>query len=296
MNYTYILRCADDTLYTGWTNDLKHRMDAHNHGTGSKYTRTRTPVELVYYEEFEDKRDAQRREYQIKQLTRAHKERLVQSGTEIQTMYFEYGDIETEYLKRKDKRLGEAIDRIGHIHREVNADLFVSVIHHMVGQQISQAALKTVWARLVEKLGSVSAETIGSSSREDIQSCGITFKKADNIKDFAEKIHRGEFDIDQLRDMPDAEVIDTLSKLNGIGVWTAEMLMTFSLQRPDILSFGDLGIQRGMRMLYHHKKIDRVLFSKYARRYSPYGSVASLYLWAIAGGAIPEMRDYTSEK
>jgi len=70
------------------------------------------------------------------------------------------------------------------------------------------------------------------------------------------------------------------------------MLMLFSMQRPDILSFGDLAILRGMRMLYHHRKITRQLFKKYRRRYSPYGSVASLYLWAIAGGAIVGMKDY----
>ena len=70
------------------------------------------------------------------------------------------------------------------------------------------------------------------------------------------------------------------------------MLMTFCMQRPDLVSFGDLAIQRGMRMLYHHRKIDKKLFDKYKRRYSPYGTVASLYLWAIAGGAIPEMKDY----
>jgi putative endonuclease len=79
MNYTYILRCADGTLYTGWTNDLKRRLYAHNSGTGCKYTRTRAPVELAYCEEFEDKRDAQRREYAIKKLPRQEKERLIES-------------------------------------------------------------------------------------------------------------------------------------------------------------------------------------------------------------------------
>ena len=74
------------------------------------------------------------------------------------------------------------------------------------------------------------------------------------------------------------------------------MLMLFSMQRPDILSFGDLAILRGMRMLYRHRKITRELFEKYRRRYSPYGSVASLYLWAIAGGAIEGMKDYASQK
>jgi DNA-3-methyladenine glycosylase II len=291
MNYTYILRCADGTLYTGWTNDLPRRIQTHNNGKGGKYTRSRLPVELVYHEEYEDKRQAQRREYSLKLLSRLEKERLVESQKAVQTMYFEYGDKEIEYLKRKDKRLGEAIDVIGHIYREADACLFPSVVHHIVGQQISSAALKTVWARFAGKLGAVSAETLSAASREEIQACGITFKKADYIKDFAEKVQSGEFDVDALRDMPDAEVAARLSSLKGIGVWTAEMLMIFCLQRPDIVSYGDLAIQRGMRMLYRHRKIGRKLFDKYARRYSPYGTVASLYLWAIAGGAIPEMRD-----
>jgi len=207
-------------------------------------------------------------------------------------MYYKYGDIEIEYLKRKDKRIGEAIDRIGHIYREINGDVFSSVVHGIVGQQISSAALKTVWSRLNDRLCVVSAETICATSREDLQGCGITFKKADYIKGFADKTLSGEFDADALRDLNDADVINKLSAIKGIGVWTAEMLMVFCLQRPDVVSFGDLAIHRGMRMLYHHRKIDRSLFDKYARRYSPYGTVASLYLWAIAGGAIPEMRDF----
>jgi putative endonuclease len=82
MNYTYILRCADGTLYTGWTNDLTRRVAAHNNGSGGKYTRSRLPVRLVYFEEFEDKQGALRREYAIKRLPRREKELLIEhSGT-----------------------------------------------------------------------------------------------------------------------------------------------------------------------------------------------------------------------
>ena len=207
-------------------------------------------------------------------------------------MYFEYGDKEIEYLKRKDKRLGEAIEKIGHIYREVDCDLFSSIVRSIVAQQISSAALNTVWTRLKEKLCDVNAETVCAASREELQACGISFKKADYIKDFANKIQSGDIDTDALRDLPDADLVSRLSEMKGIGVWTAEMLMIFCLQRPDVISYGDLAIQRGLRMLYHHRKIDRRMFEKYARRYSPYGTAASLYIWAIAGGAIPEMRDH----
>ncbi|MBQ2902739.1 MAG: GIY-YIG nuclease family protein [Agathobacter sp.] len=77
MNYTYIVRCKDDTLYCGWTNHLEKRMASHNAGTGAKYTRNRYPVELVYYEAFETKEEAMRREYAIKQLSRQEKLALI---------------------------------------------------------------------------------------------------------------------------------------------------------------------------------------------------------------------------
>lgn len=81
MNYIYILRCSDDTLYTGWTNDLEKRIKAHSNGTGAKYTRGRGPVELVYFEEFDDKKDAMKREYEIKKYTRSKKEWLIKSSS-----------------------------------------------------------------------------------------------------------------------------------------------------------------------------------------------------------------------
>ena len=74
------------------------------------------------------------------------------------------------------------------------------------------------------------------------------------------------------------------------------MILTFCMQRPNVVSFGDLAIQRGMRMLYRHRRIDRAKFERYRKRYSPYGTVASLYLWAIAGGAIPGLTDPAAGK
>lgn len=78
MNYTYMLKCADETLYCGWTNDLEKRLKVHNDGKGAKYTRSRLPVTLVYYEEFETAKEAQKREYQIKNLSRKEKLKLIE--------------------------------------------------------------------------------------------------------------------------------------------------------------------------------------------------------------------------
>ena len=211
-------------------------------------------------------------------------------------MIFEYGEKETEYLKSKDARLAEVIERVGHIERAVDTDLFSSVVHHIIGQQISTKAQRTIWRRMKDRFGNVTPEGISGADIEELQSMGMTFRKAEYIKDFCDKIQRGQFDLEAGRDMPDDEAIRYLASLKGIGVWTAEMLLLFCLQRPDILSYDDLAIQRGMRMVYHHRKIDRKLFEKYRRRLSPCCSVASLYFWAVAGGAVPGMKDHAPKK
>lgn len=79
-NYVYIVKCQDDTFYTGWTTQLGKRIETHNKGCGAKYTRSRRPVELVYFETFQDKSSALKREYQIKQMTRQQKERLIKGN------------------------------------------------------------------------------------------------------------------------------------------------------------------------------------------------------------------------
>lgn len=183
------------------------------------------------------------------------------------------------------------MEQIGMIERPVIPDLFPALISTIVGQQISTKAQKTVWERMLRKFGTITPEILTAYSAEEIQSCGISMRKIMYIKEAASKIVDGKFDIEQLSQLSDEEVKLQLSELKGIGIWTAEMLMTFSMQRMDILSWDDLAIHRGLRMVYRHRRITRSLFDKYKRRYSPYASVASLYLWEIAGGAIPDLKD-----
>lgn len=83
MNYVYILKCADNSLYTGWTNDLKKRFKEHSEGRGAKYTKGRGPLELVYFETFDDKCEAMKREWSIKQLTRTKKDKIIESFNNI---------------------------------------------------------------------------------------------------------------------------------------------------------------------------------------------------------------------
>jgi DNA-3-methyladenine glycosylase II len=210
--------------------------------------------------------------------------------------HFQYGEKEIEHLKRVDKKLAAVIDQIGMIERVVIPDLFIALVHSIIGQQISAKAHQTVWERMATKLDKITPDVFDALPLEELQQFGITSKKAAYIKLLAHKIRIGELNLDSLHAMSDEQVCEKLSEQNGIGVWTAEMLMIFSMQRPNVLSYGDLAILRGLRMVYHHRKIDKTIFNKYWKRYSPYASVAGLYLWAVAGGAIDGMKDYAPKK
>ena len=209
-----------------------------------------------------------------------------------ETRYFEYGEEETSYLSARDPRMAEVIRAVGHVRREVRPDLFSALVHSIVGQQISTKAQETVWQRVAALLGEVTPAAVAACPDDVLQSTGLSFRKVGYIKGAAERVLSGDVDLEGLRDLSDDEVRRALSSLPGVGVWTAEMLMTFSMQRPNILSWGDLAIQRGLRMVYHHRRITPALFAKYYRRYTPYATVASLYLWEVAGGAVPGLRDW----
>jgi DNA-3-methyladenine glycosylase II len=208
-------------------------------------------------------------------------------------MYFAYGEKEMEYLSRRDKKLAEVIEKVGHVNREVDTDLFSSVVHHIIGQQISMKAQATIWQRMRQDLGTVCAESILEAGISKLQSYGMTFRKAEYLTDFAQKVQAKEFDLEGIWQKSDEEAIRELSALKGIGVWTAEMILLFCMQRPDVFSYGDLAILRGLKILYGKEEISREQFETYRKRFSPYGSVASLYLWAVSGGAVPGMQEYT---
>jgi DNA-3-methyladenine glycosylase II len=195
---------------------------------------------------------------------------------------FRYGQAEIDYLGRRDRKLGRAMARIGRIERGVIPDLFEALVHSVVAQQISRAAADTVWGRLRGRLAEISPEAVAGAELSEIRQCGLSMRKARYIQGIAEAARRGDLDLPGLRRLPDEAVIARLSALPGIGAWTAEMLLIFSLCRPDVVSWGDLAIRRGMVRLYGLKALSREQFERFRRRYSPCGSVASLYLWALS--------------
>jgi len=186
------------------------------------------------------------------------------------------------HLSKNDPLLKGVIEQIGPICRPADRDPFSSIVRHIIGQQISMAAQATIWQRLGDLVGSVEPATIAPLSINRLQSVGMTFRKAEYIHKAATRVVEGSFDLDLVNRLSDEEAIKALMELKGIGRWTAEMILLFGMHRPDILSYGDLAILRGMRVLYGYDEVNRERFEEHRKSYSPHGTLASLYLWAVS--------------
>lgn len=167
-----------------------------------------------------------------------------------------------------------------------STDLFLGLVQSIVSQQLSVRVADTIFRRVEKLLGAITAANLLAAAPEALRGCGLSGRKVEYLRGIAEAQRAGTIDFAALARKPDAEVIQELVKLKGVGVWTAEMLLIFSLGRPDVLSCRDLGIRRGIMMLHHLDELPEESFEFYRRRYSPYGTLASLYLWRIKDGGL----------
>jgi 3-methyladenine DNA glycosylase/8-oxoguanine DNA glycosylase len=154
-------------------------------------------------------------------------------------------------------------------------------VESIVGQQISNKAAATVCGKLSDLCG-MDAHRLHSLPLAEIKSCGMSMRKAKYIKNIADADVNRHIDFDSFPSKTDDEIIQELTAIKGVGVWTAEMILIFSLMRPNVVSYGDLAIRRGMMTLYGLKELPKEKFARYAKRYAPCGSVASLYLWEMS--------------
>ncbi len=196
---------------------------------------------------------------------------------------FPYGEREKQHLRTADSELGCVIDQVGHIQRYLMPDPFAAVVSSVISQQITGRAAQTIWERLQSHAGPISPEALKGLDLEELRRCGLSRPKASYIQGIAEAALAGTLDFSGLHRYGDEEVIAQLTQLRGVGRWTAEMVLIFSLARPDVLSYDDLGIRKGLMTLHQLPKLGREQFEHYRNLYSPYGTTAALYLWHLAG-------------
>ena len=193
------------------------------------------------------------------------------------------------HLKR-DKRLAEVIKKHGVIkepHRPSRCP-FESLVQSIVYQQLSGKAAKTIFQRflkLFKKGRFPKPDEVLKVPSIKLRSAGLSNQKTSYILDLARKFSNGEIAHDQFHVMSDEEIIEHITKVKGIGVWTAQMFLMFSLNRPDVLPTGDLGIQKGFKKLFGLKQLPSPKrMEKLAENWRGHRTVASLYLWKIVDG------------
>ena len=197
-------------------------------------------------------------------------------------MIFEYGKEELDFLSSRDLLLKKRIEEIGFIERNVIEDFYIAIINSIISQQISTKALNTVWNKFLNLFEVIDPKVLVDADIKLLSATGIGIRKSKWIIEISRRIVDKELDIDKLSLLNDEELIGKLIELPGIGKYTAEMVLIFSLRRKNIFSFHDLGIRKGLMKLHNLDKIDDNILKKYRELYSQFGTIASFYLWEIA--------------
>lgn len=192
-----------------------------------------------------------------------------------------------EHLRNADARMAQIIEHFGYLERPTDAPLFPTLVRNIVSQQIATSVAERTWQRLLKSVGEVTPEAVVGLGEGGLREVGLPVRKAKWILSAAERFALGEFDQHRLAKLSDRQLITRLTSLDGVGVWSAEMLLMSSLGRENILSSGDLILRRAISTLYGERRLTARRMEHYRRLFSPYASVASLYLWAY-GNSLPK--------
>jgi DNA-3-methyladenine glycosylase II len=185
------------------------------------------------------------------------------------------------HLKKSDPVLCAIIERIGSFRMEYGPPEFHSLAESILYQQLNGRAAATIFKRFTALAGEpLTPEGILKLTDEELRSVGLSKQKSAYLKDLAVKTRDGLLDFTKLQDLPDEEVIKHLTQVKGVGVWTAQMFLMFTMKRPDVLPTGDYGVQAAIKKHYRKRKLPKPKdMEKIAKAWSPYRSIACWYLW-----------------
>lgn len=188
----------------------------------------------------------------------------------------------TEYLKKQDPILGRIIDQTSPVKLRKSGNYFSDLVESIISQQLSLKAADTIFRRFVALFpdNKVAPENVLALDIAAIRNAGVSYQKILYIQDLAKKTLESDIIFEQFETMTDEEIIEQLTKIKGIGRWTAEMFLMFSMGRPDIFSYGDLGLRRALQNLYglDHEPTYKEA-KKIAERWKPFRTIACYYLW-----------------
>jgi len=190
----------------------------------------------------------------------------------------------TDYFRKIDPILYAALQNIENIENlgpRTSKDYFLDLCEAIINQQLSDKAAATIFRRFLKLFpDAISAEKVLQIPDKDIRAVGTSWSKVKFLKSLSAAVVDKTIHLNQLEKLSDVEVIKELTKIHGIGPWTGEMFLMFSLGRPDVFSFGDVGLKRAIHKLYHFKHEPTVAqMKKMSRRWSPYRTYACRILW-----------------
>ena len=189
---------------------------------------------------------------------------------------------EAEKFLVKDKYIGPLIKKHGpcNIKPRNKSEYFESLVREIISQQLSGKAASTIYGRFKENVVDVTPVNILRKRDLTLRNCGLSYAKVSYVKDLAKKVEDDELELYNLKDLEDEKVIEELVKVKGIGKWTAEMFLMFSLARPDVFPVDDLGIRKGVQKLYN-KDLNIKEMGIIASRWKPYRTTVSWYVWKL---------------
>ena len=185
------------------------------------------------------------------------------------------------HLKKSDPVMRAIIERVGPFRMEYGEPTFHSLAESILYQQLNGKAAVTIFKRFTDAAGTpLTPEGILKLTAPQMRAVGLSKQKSSYLRDLAEKTQSGLLNFEKLADMEEAEVIEHLTQVKGVGVWTAHMFLMFAMRRPDVLPTGDYGIQMAIKKYYHKRKLPKPKdMEKIAKAWSPYRSIACWYLW-----------------
>jgi DNA-3-methyladenine glycosylase II len=186
-----------------------------------------------------------------------------------------------KHLKKSDPVMRAIIERVGPCRMEFGEPTFHSLAEAIIYQQLNGKAAVTIFKRFTDVAGTpVTPEGIIKLSEPQLRAVGLSKQKSSYLRDLAEKTKSGLLNFEKLAGMPEAQVIEHLTQVKGVGVWTAHMFLMFTLRRPDVLPTGDYGVQVAIKKYYRKRKLPKPKdMEKIAKPWSPYRSIACWYLW-----------------
>ncbi len=196
----------------------------------------------------------------------------------------------TTHLKKKDPVLSAIVDRVGPFNMQFREPTFGALVGSIVSQQLSTKVARVIFDRLQAAMpaGELTPENILKLRPEKMRTLGLSARKVEYIRDIARHTREGTLDFAALPGLDDAAVIECLTRVKGIGVWTAHMFLMFALQRPNVLAVGDLGIRSAIKKAYnldHLPSPEEI--EEIAANWHPYCTAACWYLWrSLEGPAV----------